>query len=74
MSSELIFLHQKAYETVVFHEQESSGNQCLLCDQACIFMDFPNRLQLLGTLAPSSRRVWECWDTFLLVPARDLAI
>ena len=39
-----------------------------------IFMDFPNQLQLVATLAPSSGRVWECWDTFLLVPARDLAI
>ena len=39
-----------------------------------IFMDFPNQLQLVATLSPISGRVWECWDTFLLVPARDLAI
>ena len=41
---------------------------------ARIFMDFPFQPQLVTTLAPSSRRVWECWDKFLLVPARDLAI
>ena len=31
---------------------------------ARIFMDFPFQPQLVTTLAPSSRRVWECWDMF----------
>ena len=41
---------------------------------AWFFMDFPFQPQLLATLAPSSGRVWECWDTFLICTARDLAI
>ena len=56
------------------HELKIIENQCFLCDRAWIFMDFPIQLQLLATLAPSSRRVWECWDTFLLLPAGDLTI
>ena len=31
-------------------------------------------MDFLGSLSPWCRRVWECWDKFLVATARDLAI
>ena len=38
------------------------------------FIGFHEKLQLQATPAPWCRRVWECWDTFLMATPRDLAI
>ena len=38
------------------------------------FIGFHEKLQLQATPAPWCRRVWECWDTFLITTPRDLSI